>query len=235
MPLESTNYIGGLVSTNPTATDPKSQGDDHLRLLKNVLLNSFAGFPGLVLVTGTETQGATVNDYTVTITPAPAAYTSPMLAVFKATHANNGAVTVQFNALGPKSLLTVDGTPTVSGDIENGAIVGVFYDGSNFYLISGNDRAARSGEVYSGLHDFSGASAKFGDGVSFGSNTTGATPSLTDNSTKFATTAFVVQMAFQAALPAQAGSAGKVLITDGESARWDWNINHLYNLSAGIV
>jgi hypothetical protein len=41
MALESANYISGLVDTNPGATDNVSQGDDHLRLIKKVLKDSF--------------------------------------------------------------------------------------------------------------------------------------------------------------------------------------------------
>lgn len=43
MSLESATYVGQLVNTNPTGTDPKSQGDDHLRLIKSVLQNTFPG------------------------------------------------------------------------------------------------------------------------------------------------------------------------------------------------
>ncbi len=41
MALESANYLNGLVDTNPAATDNVSQGDDHLRLIKKVLKDSF--------------------------------------------------------------------------------------------------------------------------------------------------------------------------------------------------
>ena len=41
MALESANYIDELVITNPTATDPVSQGDDQLRLIKKVVKQSF--------------------------------------------------------------------------------------------------------------------------------------------------------------------------------------------------
>ncbi len=41
MGLESASYIDELNSSNPTATDPVSQGDDHLRLIKSVLKTSF--------------------------------------------------------------------------------------------------------------------------------------------------------------------------------------------------
>jgi len=70
MPLEVATHINQLVSTNPTATDPKSQGDDHLRLIKSALttdlpniggpmtashteLNSLAGVVGAIFPSGT--------------------------------------------------------------------------------------------------------------------------------------------------------------------------------------
>lgn len=47
MGLESTSNIAGLVATNPVGgTDPKSQGDDHLRLIKAVLQATFPGLSG---------------------------------------------------------------------------------------------------------------------------------------------------------------------------------------------
>ena len=41
MALETGNYIDDLVITNPTASDPISQGDDHLQLIKKVVKQSF--------------------------------------------------------------------------------------------------------------------------------------------------------------------------------------------------
>jgi len=41
MALEQGTYIEDLIPTNPLGTDPKSQGDDHLRLIKYVLKQSF--------------------------------------------------------------------------------------------------------------------------------------------------------------------------------------------------
>ena len=41
MGLESASFLNGLVDTNPGATDNVSQGDDHLRLIKKVLKDSF--------------------------------------------------------------------------------------------------------------------------------------------------------------------------------------------------
>ena len=41
MALESASYIAQLNSYNPTSTDTVSQADDHLRLIKSVLKNTF--------------------------------------------------------------------------------------------------------------------------------------------------------------------------------------------------
>ena len=41
MGIESGNYITNLNSANPLSSDNVSEGDDHLRLLKNVLKKTF--------------------------------------------------------------------------------------------------------------------------------------------------------------------------------------------------
>jgi len=52
MPLETATYISDLNASNPIgATDPLSSADDHLRLLKSVLKNSFPGVTGAVNAT----------------------------------------------------------------------------------------------------------------------------------------------------------------------------------------
>lgn len=48
-------FISGLVVTNPVgATDPKSQGDDHIRLIKTALLGTFPNLSGAVTPTQAE-------------------------------------------------------------------------------------------------------------------------------------------------------------------------------------
>lgn len=54
MALETATYISGLVNTNPVANDPKSEGDNHIRLLKATLLNTFPAITGAVTATHTE-------------------------------------------------------------------------------------------------------------------------------------------------------------------------------------
>ena len=54
MALESTTYIDGLVATNPTGTDARSQGDDHIRLVKSAIRTTFPNIAGAVTATHTE-------------------------------------------------------------------------------------------------------------------------------------------------------------------------------------
>lgn len=54
MALETATYIDGLVVTNPPSSDQKSQGDDHLRLLKSTIKATFPNITGAVNPTHTE-------------------------------------------------------------------------------------------------------------------------------------------------------------------------------------
>lgn len=54
MALETSTYISGLVASNPTSTDPKAQGDDHLRLIKSTILATWPNITGAVTATHTE-------------------------------------------------------------------------------------------------------------------------------------------------------------------------------------
>lgn len=48
MPTEGASSISGLDATNPASTAPAGEGDDHLRMLKDVLLASFPALDGLI-------------------------------------------------------------------------------------------------------------------------------------------------------------------------------------------
>ncbi len=54
MALESTTYIDGLVATNPTGTDARSQGDDHIRMVKSSVKATFPNITGAITPTHTE-------------------------------------------------------------------------------------------------------------------------------------------------------------------------------------
>lgn len=65
MTVESASYISQLAATNPASGDPKSEGDDHVRLIKTVLKTQFPNF-------GTAAMNATVAElnYSVGVTSA---------------------------------------------------------------------------------------------------------------------------------------------------------------------
>lgn len=69
-------------------------------------------------------------------------------------------------------------------------------------------KGAHAGQVWTGTHDFTGATV------------TVATQASSNNSTSAASTAFVQAVAFNAELPAQAGNSGKFVTTDGTNASW---------------
>jgi hypothetical protein len=48
MALEEGTYIDSLVSSNPTAADNVAQGDDHIRLIKSTISNTFPNLTGAV-------------------------------------------------------------------------------------------------------------------------------------------------------------------------------------------
>lgn len=62
MPLETATTIGDLVATNPTGADKVLEGDNHIRLMKQVLLNSVADSGDLGIAFGTRADAvASVN------------------------------------------------------------------------------------------------------------------------------------------------------------------------------
>ena len=54
MGLETGDYISDLVETNPLGTDPVSQGDDHIRLIKSILKSQFPNLDAAVTATPDE-------------------------------------------------------------------------------------------------------------------------------------------------------------------------------------
>lgn len=66
MPIETGNYISDLNASNPLAGDPKSQGDDHIRLIKAILKATFPNVAGAVTTSHTELSqlaGATISAF----------------------------------------------------------------------------------------------------------------------------------------------------------------------------
>ena len=69
MGLETATYIHELDSANPVGgADPKSQGDDHIRLVKDTLQNTFPSIEGAITLSHTQINAAAIksaaNDFT---------------------------------------------------------------------------------------------------------------------------------------------------------------------------
>lgn len=54
MALEAASYVAGLNTANPTAADPIAEGDNHIRLIKSVLKNTFPNLSAAMTADATE-------------------------------------------------------------------------------------------------------------------------------------------------------------------------------------
>jgi hypothetical protein len=136
MSLETGDYINDLTITNPAASDSKSQGDDHLRLIKKVLKECLNGFTGGILLTGTD-AGA-VNALVITPTTALVAYANKQLILVSPAFTNTStAVTINVSGLGVKSIKNFRGADPALGDLRVGEPMLLQYDGTNFVIVGG--------------------------------------------------------------------------------------------------
>ncbi len=70
MGLESVTHLDDLDATNPLGTDPRSEGDDHIRNIKSMLLTDFPGISGVVTSTHSELNFVDVTAGTLTASKA---------------------------------------------------------------------------------------------------------------------------------------------------------------------
>ena len=139
MSLETANYVAGLNPLNPDgAVDLLSTSDDHLRLIKNTLVNSFPNVNSpvssnpddlnslqYIVDTGTVAGVVLLNP-----TPAWTSYTSGKGITFKAA-TSSSSVTVKINSLSTIALKTSSGQ---NATITAGGIYTIRYDGTNFQV-----------------------------------------------------------------------------------------------------
>src|ERR1035437_4052900 len=190
MGLETGRVINDLVVTNPAATDLKSQGDDHIRLIKSALKTSFPGFTGTVAASGVST-GVT-NSYL--LTAAALAYTAGMLVSFSPVATNTGASVININGLGAVSILRIDGSVLSANDLVAGKYAEMVYDGSAFQLLSVSKSYVDNLSFTSSLPGQGGAAGKV-------ITTDGTTASWTNTLT-------LAQLALTTALPIASGGTG---------------------------
>lgn len=83
------------------------------------------------------TTTGTATALVLTFTQAPAAYSKGERIAFFPNVTNTGAITLNINGLGAKSIVKSDGTALTAGDVASGQFTEIVYDGSAFRIISG--------------------------------------------------------------------------------------------------
>lgn len=102
-------------------------------------------------------EDAGVNDtYACNMTPSPGSYATGGVYRFKAATANTGAATVNFNALGAKTIKKTSSGITTdldNNDIKAGQWVVLVYDGTNMQMASGSAGATGGASTFSDFTD----------------------------------------------------------------------------------
>lgn len=106
----------GTVKTNAVST---------LALIDRAVTNAKLAFDSSFYVADTSVSANTI---TVTFSPAPSAYAAGMVFYILVANANTGAVTINANALGAKTLKKNGNVDLVSGDLKAGQLICVAYD-----------------------------------------------------------------------------------------------------------
>ena len=134
MGLENPSYISQLLSANPGVNDQRHEGDDHLRNIKQALLNTFPGLGGRAWRTRVVQQSGPINSTDnmtllnctggITLTPAAAATLG------------NGFMCYVRAASGG---VTIDPSEPINGAasfvVPSGYICILFCDGSAFFTL----------------------------------------------------------------------------------------------------
>jgi len=153
MALESATYINTLIDTNPSGADSISQGDDHIRLIKKVLKNTFpnvasATSPILAVTHKKETDSTrpasddTYENTGMTVTHTKLSPTSTLYIQFDCyinpacnfTSESVAAITGYLGGSGsPATIIggTVAGTMIMFDDVGEGA--GITWDATNTF------------------------------------------------------------------------------------------------------
>jgi len=91
MTIETATYVSDLNESLPAATDPKSEGDDHLRLIKSALKNTFPGVTGAFSPWFTATNATySSGSWTYTATGAASYASVDVTSGFSAYYASSG-------------------------------------------------------------------------------------------------------------------------------------------------
>lgn len=133
---------------------PGTIGDgrlNNLTLQENLTVGGTAAITGNTTIAGTlavtgVVSSAAVSNYAVdagsndtyvaALVPAPAAYVTGRMYVFKAATANTGAASINFNSLGAKTIVKAVSTTLADNDILANMLCLIVYDGTNMVLLN---------------------------------------------------------------------------------------------------
>lgn len=109
MPLESASYLHQLEPSNPAPTDQLRQADDHIRLIKQVLQDTFPNIAGAVTSTHTELNGL---------------YSEP-IGVIKLWYGSLGTIPTGYAACQGQTLAKSDGSGNITlPDLRDKVVIG---------------------------------------------------------------------------------------------------------------
>lgn len=209
MTIEAATYISSLNASYPASGDPKSEGDDHIRLVKSTVKATFPNVSGAVTPTHTELNYVDgVTSAIQTQLDAKAALASPAL---------TGTPTA------PTATALTNSTQIATTAYTDAAVTALGATKANLAspALTGTPTAPTA---TAGTSTTQIATTEFVTATAFAS----ALPAQTGNAGKFVTTDGT-NASWAEGLPSQATHANKVLTTNGTSSSWtaDWPGNTL--------
>ena len=139
----------------PTGPLPMG-GQKHTNVGNASARNQYAAYGQVLDAAGAFVDAAgvagTANAITLTPDTAITAYSAGMQFRFIVETTNTGAVTVDVSGVGPKSIFKAGAQQLAAGDIKDGDVVSILYDGTQFYLVSGTaDQVVLTEAAYTAL------------------------------------------------------------------------------------
>lgn len=134
MAAETGTYVEDLDQTRPDgSSEYVYDGDDHLKLVKKCLKQSFTGFAGGIMCYGADASSTAT--YAINPTTALPSYTTGLFVALKVTNTNTGASTLNISSLGAKTIKLPDGSAIPAGLLSTTAVNMLVYNGTDFILL----------------------------------------------------------------------------------------------------
>jgi hypothetical protein len=138
--VASSSYSGGsglttIVTNYGTVPNPITHME--IGIMPKAATNLIAlisGIQGASYIYAADSGGS--DAYAITLSPAPTAYATGQVLLFKANTINTGAATLNVNGLGAKTIVKNFNQTLADGDIQAGQFVAVQYDGTDLQMLS---------------------------------------------------------------------------------------------------